>query len=95
MHFTGTQTERFVVEKTSELYDSIPSLHKYSLIIEPFAHQHFTFQNGMINDLISETEDKTLSKAYLKMCFITRIFIDAFLKEDSDALKKLSILIKE
>jgi len=95
MHFTGTQPERFVVEKTSELYDSIPSLNKYSLIIKPFAHEHFTFQNGMINDLISETEDKTISNAYLKMCYTTRIFIDAFLKEDSDALTKLSILINK
>jgi hypothetical protein len=81
LHFTGTQPDRFVVEKTNELFDSIPSVAKYSLIIKPFAHQHFTPQFGIINNLVSENQDKILTNAYLNMCYTTRVFIDAFLKE--------------
>ncbi len=94
LHYTGTQPEQYVVERSSELYDSIPSVKKYSLIIEPFAHQHFTTQNGLINDLISETSNNELSKAYLNMCYTTRVFVDAFLKEDPDSKTEWLDLIK-
>jgi hypothetical protein len=94
LHFTGTQPEQFNVERSNELYDSIPSKNKYLKTIIPFAHQHFTSQNGLINDLISENQDKVLANAYLMMCYTTRVFVDAFLKEDTIAKTELLDLIK-
>jgi len=85
LHFTGTQPEQFKVDRSTELYDSISSTNKHLKVITAFAHQHFTSQNGIINDLISEVVSMILSDSYLKMCFTTRVFIDAFLKNDSEA----------
>jgi hypothetical protein len=85
LHITGQQPEIYNVERSTEFYDSIASLEKHSLFIESFAHQHFASQIGLIPAFISEKENKIIIESYEKMCYLTLIFIEAFLKEKVDA----------
>ena len=88
LHMTGKAPEKYDVERSSEFYDSILSPVKYSLIIEPFAHQHFTSQLGLIPALVSEQNNNMILNSYVKMSQLTLGFIDAFLKNDPDSKKK-------
>lgn len=95
LHFTGQQPEQYNVERSSEFYDSIPSQVKYSLFIEPFAHQHFASQIGLIPALVSENANTSVAKAYAHMSLLTFTFIDAYLKDSTDAKKQWEELYKK
>jgi len=88
LHMTGDQPEIYQVERSSEFYDSIPSLEKYSIVLESFAHQHFTSQLGLIPALVSEQRDDIIIAAYLKMSQLTLDFINAFLKNEPEGKQK-------
>jgi len=95
LHFTGQQPEQYNVERSSEFYDSISSPVKHSLLIEPFAHQHFASHIGLIPALVSENNTSSISKAYANMCHFTEVFIDAYLKESIDSKNLWLELTKE
>ena len=85
LHMSGKQPEIYKVARSTEFYDSIASLNKFSLLIEPFAHQHFAAQIGVIPEIASENGDATIIKSYTKMCHLTLLFVDAFLKNDIES----------
>lgn len=95
LHMTGKQPEIYQVERSSEFYDSIASLEKYSLVIEPFAHQHFAAPLGIIPALASEREDEAIINAYIDMCRLSLVFINAYLKDESGAKKEWLDMIKD
>ena len=95
LHMTGKQPEMYQVERSSEFYDSIASAVKYSLVIEPFAHQHFAALLGIIPALSSEKEDETIVKSYVDMCRLSLVFTNAYLKDEINSKKKWLDLIKD
>ncbi len=78
LHITGAQPEIYAVERSTEFYDSIPSLNKYLKLQEEFAHHHFV-STSIIASVLSG--DEHLLKGYINMSQTTRIFVDAFLKQ--------------
>lgn len=95
LHITGNQPEMYKVDRSSEFYDSIPSVNKYSLVIAPFAHQHFAAQLGIIPAIASEPEDRTIIDAYVSMCRLALVFSNMFLKEESSAKQEWVKIIEE
>jgi hypothetical protein len=95
LHMTGKQPEMYKVERSTEFYDSISSSEKYSIEIEPFAHQHFASQLGYISALVSEKEDKTIVSGYIKMSDLTLTFLDAFLKNNPPAKQEWLKMIED
>jgi len=93
LHITGAHPEQYDVPRTSEFYDSIASTRKYSLILEPFAHQHFASQIGYIPSVVSEKRNQLIEESYINLCNITLIFIDAFLTEKSKSEEEWMELI--
>ncbi len=94
LHFTGNQPEMYNVTRSSEFVDSIPSSIKYSLVIEDFAHQHFASQIGLVPAFVTEKKNKKLIKAYKNMCYLSLLFIDAYLNNKSSSKKKWEETIK-
>ncbi|WKK67130.1 hypothetical protein [Lutimonas zeaxanthinifaciens] len=94
LHFTGDQPETYKVERSSEFYDSIPSVHKHSLVIKEFAHQHFPSQLGIIPALASDPMDKKIVDAYKRMCRLVLVFSNRHLKNSGAADKEWMKLIK-
>ena len=80
LHVTGQAKEQYNVERSTEFYDSISSSSKYSLLIKPFAHHHFASEIGFIPQLLSDREDREITKTYRALCDLTLAFCNAFLK---------------
>ena len=85
LHMTGKAPEQYDVERSAEFYDSIPSNEKYLRIIEPFAHEHFTSQLGLIPAIVSKKNNTIIINSYVKMSQLTLGFINAFLKNDPES----------
>ncbi len=95
MHLTGKQPEMYQVERSSEFYDSITSVEKYSLVINPFAHQHFASQLGIIPALALESKNEVIIDAYITTCRLTLFFANIHLKNDKNAKQVWPEVIKE
>lgn len=95
LHMTGAQAEIFQVDRSTAFYDSIASSEKYSLVIEPFAHQHFAAQLGIIPELASENEDEAITKSYVSMCHLSLVFINAYLKDKFGTKQEWLDIIKD
>jgi hypothetical protein len=87
LHITGNQPEMYVVERSTEFYDSIASGVKRSMLIEEFAHHHFPSQIGLIPALVSDKDGPGVIDAYFEMCQLARSFADAFLKGDEEEIE--------
>lgn len=95
LHMTGNQPEIYKVDRSSEFYDSIPSVNKHSLLIEPFAHQHFAAQLGIIPAMTSEPENRIIVDAYVNMCRLALVFSNIYLKEETSAKQEWVKMIEE
>ncbi len=95
LHMTGKQPEMYQVERNSEFLDSIISSEKYSIEIEPFAHQHFAAQLGIIPSLALENKNQTIIDAYIEMCRLSLFFADMILKNEENDKVKWSKLIEK
>lgn len=95
LHMTGNQPETYKVDRSSEFYDSIPSVNKHSLLIEPFSHQHFAAQLGIIPAMASEPENRIIVDAYLSVCRLALVFSNIYLKEETNAKQEWAKMIEE
>lgn len=94
LHLTGDQPEMYTVERSSEFYDSIPSVQKHSRVIEGFAHQHFASQLGIIPALASQPMDKKIIDTYQRMCQLALVFSNMHLKNTKGAEQEWMKLIE-
>ncbi len=83
LHITGEQPEIYNVPRSKGFSDSVQSKINYKLLIEPFAHQHFASQSGIIPALASDPVNKDIAEGYVKMCLLTKTFIGSFLTENN------------
>ncbi len=95
LHMTGKQPEMYLVERSTEFADSIASKEKHSLVIEPFAHQHFAAQLGIIPAMASEIENKSIIDGYINMSRLSLVFSNIHLKDDASAKQEWLEMIKE
>lgn len=94
-HITGKQPEKYQVERSSEFYDSIASVDKYSLVLDSFAHQHFAAQIGIIPEVAKQSKNKALIVAYKDMCQLTLLFSNIHLKGEKSEIMEWTEMIKD